>query len=180
MDLRIRKTKIAVKEAFLYLRKNNALEKIKVKNICERAMINKTTFYKHYEDVYALANELEQEVVEQVVEGFAAKNEIFQNPTLFLKELPKALNANREVLYLLFHDNFDKLFIILENKLKNCCGLEERTEEEDILLTFAIGGTLHTMRLLKYERNCDDEVLVGKLAEILEKIKPIDIGLIDN
>ena len=68
----------------------------------------------------------------------------------------------------------------LENKLKNCCGLEERTEEEDILLTFAIGGPLHTMRLLKYERNCDDEVLVGKLAEILEKIKPIDIGLIDN
>ena len=56
MDLRIKKTKIAVKKAFLQLRNNNSLEKVKVKDVCEVAMINKTTFYKHYEDIFTLSD----------------------------------------------------------------------------------------------------------------------------
>ena len=47
MDLRIVKTKQQIKQAFLSLRAQYLPEKIKVKDICERAMINKTTFYAH-------------------------------------------------------------------------------------------------------------------------------------
>ncbi|MBR5805166.1 MAG: hypothetical protein IKY30_00170 [Oscillospiraceae bacterium] len=171
MDLRVRKTKKAIKEAFLYLRNNNALEKIKVKDICEISMINKTTFYKHYEDVYALSNELEKQAISQVMDAFVTKNEIFNNPVLFLKGLPDALNTNREILYRLFHDNFDKLFVFLEKEIKQCYIVSEMTEQEYILLTFAIGGALHTMRILKFERNCDDDLLAGRIAEIMEKIR---------
>lgn len=173
MDLRVKKTKMAVKEAFLQLRNNSTLEKIKVKDICERAMINKTTFYKHYEDVYDLSNELEQEAVALVMDSFASKNEIFQNPAHFLRGLPGALNANRDVLYPLFHDNFDKLFLILEMQLKNYYAVPERMEEEEILLTFAIGGALHTMRLMKYERDCDDEILIEEISKILANISEV-------
>ena len=60
MDLRIVKTKNQIKRAFLSLRNKYSLEKIKVKDICELAMINKTTFYKYYVDSFALADEVEE------------------------------------------------------------------------------------------------------------------------
>ena len=107
------------------------------------------------------------------MESFVAKGEIFQNPSLFMRELPDALNKNKEILYPLFHDNFDKLFIILEKKLKRFYGFHEQSEEEDILLTFAIGGTLHTMRSMKFEWDCDDDILMEKLSEVLKKMNEL-------
>lgn len=173
MDLRIIKTKKAIREAFFSLRRNSTLDKVKVKDICALAMINKTTFYKHYEDIYALSDELEKEVVDMVIANLTAKGEIFTNPSRFITELPKALNANHGMLYPLFHDNFDKLFVILEKRLKCCYSRKELTDEEDIVLTFAIGGALHTMRQLKFERNCDDALLTENLSKILKKLNEL-------
>lgn len=44
MDLRIEKTERGIKNAFIELRSKKALEKITVKELCESAMINKSTF----------------------------------------------------------------------------------------------------------------------------------------
>lgn len=173
MDLRVRKTKLAIKEAFFQMRKDIPLEKIKVKDICEKAMINKTTFYKHYNDIYMLNDQLEQEAVALVLHDFSAKNEIFINPERFIKQLPMALNAHKDILFPLFHDRFDCLFIILEKQLKDCYSLEQRTMEKDILLTFAVGGALHTMRELKYKQNCDDTLLANKFSKILRKLSEL-------
>ena len=61
MDLRIQKTEQAIKNAFIELRSTKSLEKITVKELCELAMINKSTFYSHYEDIDALSETMEQE-----------------------------------------------------------------------------------------------------------------------
>ena len=63
MDLRIQKTEKAIKNVFLELRARKPLEKITVKELCELALINKSTFYSHYEDIYALSEAMEQETV---------------------------------------------------------------------------------------------------------------------
>ena len=55
MDLRIEKTERAIKNAFIELRAKKTLEKITVKELCAEACINKSTFYSHYEDIYALS-----------------------------------------------------------------------------------------------------------------------------
>ena len=107
MDLRVVKTKRAIKQAFLQLRATTPLESVRIADICKIATINKTTFYKHYRDVFKLTAELEAEAVQLVMENFSAKDAIFSDPKGFLTELPKALNANREILFPLFHDNFD-------------------------------------------------------------------------
>ena len=60
MDIRIARTDRAIEQAFMELREKNPLEKIKIKDLCAMACINKSTFYAHYEDIYALANALEQ------------------------------------------------------------------------------------------------------------------------
>ena len=67
LDIRIEKTERAIKQAFMELRAEKPLEKIRVKELCDRACINKSTFYAHYQDIYALANAMEDEMVEAVV-----------------------------------------------------------------------------------------------------------------
>ena len=76
----------------------------------------KTTFYKHYDDIYALANETENKAIDSVVNCFTEKDDIFANPILFIEGLPKALDKNKSFLEPLFHDNFDKFFFLLEKK----------------------------------------------------------------
>ena len=51
MDLRVTKTQRAIRAAFLELREKKPLEKITVKELCQRAEIHKSTFYDHYADV---------------------------------------------------------------------------------------------------------------------------------
>ena len=60
MDLRIEKTERGIKNAFIELRSRKSLEKITVKELCESARINKSTFYAHYKDIYDLSEQLEE------------------------------------------------------------------------------------------------------------------------
>jgi len=53
-DLRVRRTHKLLWEALMAELAERAFEEITVKDICERAMVHRTTFYKHYEDKYAL------------------------------------------------------------------------------------------------------------------------------
>ena len=62
MDLRIEKTERGIKNAFIELRSRKPLEKITVKELCESARINKSTFYAHYKDIYDLSDAMEEEV----------------------------------------------------------------------------------------------------------------------
>lgn len=53
-DLRVRRTYKLLWEALMAEMSERAFEEITVTDICERAMVHRTTFYKHYEDKYAL------------------------------------------------------------------------------------------------------------------------------
>jgi AcrR family transcriptional regulator len=53
-DLRVRRTHKLLWEALVAELATRPFEEITVTDICERAMVHRTTFYKHYEDKYAL------------------------------------------------------------------------------------------------------------------------------
>lgn len=53
-DLRVRRTHKLLWEALMAEMSERPFEQISVSDICERAMVHRTTFYKHYEDKYAL------------------------------------------------------------------------------------------------------------------------------
>ncbi|HEU5346399.1 MAG TPA: TetR/AcrR family transcriptional regulator [Ktedonobacterales bacterium] len=53
-DLRVRRTRKLLWEALMAEMAERPFEQISVLDICERAMVHRTTFYKHYEDKYAL------------------------------------------------------------------------------------------------------------------------------
>ena len=57
-DLRVIKTKKILFDTLLKLMKQKNSEKIKISDICEEALINRSTFYAHYEDKYELLIDL--------------------------------------------------------------------------------------------------------------------------
>lgn len=62
-DLRVRRTKKLLNESLIMIMQKKPFEKITVKDICDDAMVHRTTFYMHFEDKYDLLrycmNELE-------------------------------------------------------------------------------------------------------------------------
>lgn len=54
IDLRVVKTKRAIYDALVVLLKNNMFEEIKISDICKTALINRSTFYAHFNDKYDL------------------------------------------------------------------------------------------------------------------------------
>lgn len=65
-DRRIRKTKSAIKKAFIQLLKEKDLDKITVQDISDQADINRGTFYLHYEDKYTLLSDMEDEYISEI------------------------------------------------------------------------------------------------------------------
>ena len=71
-DGRIRYTKMRIRTAFYELLKEMDHDKITVTALCERAEINRATFYKHYLDVPDLVDKLQTETLERLSQKFEA------------------------------------------------------------------------------------------------------------
>lgn len=104
MDLRIVRTKKNIKEAFFELRKKKPIEKISVKELAALAMINKTTFYLHYEDIYALSDEVENEFIDEIIEEIPQLREKdgIYSYSLISQALITAIDNHREKQQILF------------------------------------------------------------------------------
>lgn len=118
MDARIRYTKGAIRTTFISLLKEKPIEKITVKEICEKADINRATFYRYYENPYDLLEKLEGETMdnlqERILKYKGTKNKVQLGPEEELGEIFKiVLNdiIDKKDLYMtLFSENGDDLF----------------------------------------------------------------------
>ena len=68
-DARVRYTKMVLKNALLELMETKPMNKITVKEICERAQLNRATFYKHYSDCYELLESIENDIFKKFAES---------------------------------------------------------------------------------------------------------------
>ncbi len=84
MDLRVKKTLKEIRMAFLDLVQERSIEKITVKKLCETAMINKTTFYAHYNNINVLIKEIEDEFVTNLTCNMEYVDLFFSDPEQFI------------------------------------------------------------------------------------------------
>ncbi len=68
-DLRIRRTHKFLQEAMIELITEKGFDAITVGDIAERAMINRATFYRHYQDKYDLVANIFEETATHLVEN---------------------------------------------------------------------------------------------------------------
>ncbi|UUC42754.1 TetR family transcriptional regulator [Clostridioides difficile] len=65
IDLRVIKTNRSIKNAFIKLLNKKDFASITVQDIIDEALINRTTFYKHYADKYDLVETISKDFIEQ-------------------------------------------------------------------------------------------------------------------
>ena len=111
MDIRIEKTKQSIINAFIEIRSRKEVERITVKELCEKARINKSTFYAHYKDIYDLSDQLETELVDSIMENFNHPENLLQNPADFTKEIFMGYMAKDTLIRTLFSGSRSKFLV---------------------------------------------------------------------
>lgn len=115
-DLRVRYTRKVIQEAFWTLLKEKPLAKITVKEVCERALINRSTFYKHYLDCYDLLDKMQEDVISQLEEQLASIKT--QGMQKMVVSFMRSLQQEQEVLRILSRQGQSGAFL---HRVVGCC-----------------------------------------------------------
>lgn len=129
-DRRVRKTKNAIKQAFIKLLAEKELERITIQDITTLADINRGTFYLHYEDKYLLLSDLEDEILAGLADETGTYKLVLQDSNLedFAKIFSEKILKN---IILHIQKDIDFYLVIfkldrkshLEDKIPNSCML---------------------------------------------------------
>ena len=65
---RVTMTKLLLKTALIELMQEKPFPQITIKELCERADLNRTTFYRHYADQTAVLREIENDATQKTIE----------------------------------------------------------------------------------------------------------------
>uniref|UniRef100_UPI004056CABC TetR/AcrR family transcriptional regulator n=1 Tax=Agathobacter sp. TaxID=2021311 RepID=UPI004056CABC len=102
MDLREKKTKRSIYNAFMELRAKKPLERITIKELTELAEISKATFYLHYKDIYDLSDQLQKKTIEDILSSISDLECIYTTPPQFTFELFHAFIKYQHLIEILF------------------------------------------------------------------------------
>ena len=153
-DLRTIKTKKSIENAFLELRQKKNLEDIKVSELCSIALINKTTFYNYYSDIYELSNELEEKYLQQCFLGFNGYDCLFKNTEKFIKGIYNSFNNNNTI-QILFSNRINMLVEKTQKYLLEFYKKEINTDEKTMCVIFIIQGAFI---LLNYKSKQEEKL----------------------
>jgi AcrR family transcriptional regulator len=157
-DRRVKYTKAVLRDSLISLMKEKPVEKITVKEICEGADINRSTFYVHYASPQDLLDSIKEEMYDEVK---ASKGDLDDIQSL-IRQLCDVFYSYRELLSIVIRsvDNIGFLFRVCEvwkpDMLRelNAMGIEgERAEviylfvasgAASVLVAWATGGFCRT------------------------------------
>ena len=168
MDKRITATLQSIYEAYLREKKRKSISEIKVIDICKAAKINKTTFYRHYRDIYDLADCVENQVIEEMISHYRHVDALLTDPKAYVTENMQICSQYGDVLEVVFDQRKYLLISKLEEALVKHCLNRKHTQYEALLLKFCMGGASHiiTSDQTKEEAEASKKFLV----EVLKKL----------
>lgn len=176
----VRKSKKAIQKAFAeLLSEKNDINKITVKEIVERADISKSTFYSHYEDIYSVSEEFEDEItslLNSLLEDYL-KSHTLDYPT-YIKKLIELLKRNEDLYKKIFLSDLPLRFI---SNLKDKCNeviskdvhinfLSNDKNKRKAEIDFITNGTIHLFV----------DYFKGKIPQTLDEIGEGIISVINR
>lgn len=180
-DLRVIKTKRAIKAAFYTLICQKPVNKITVAALAKTALINKGTFYLHYQDIFALYDELVEAVATANAREFQDYDLLVENPREFVQrflfDVPEA--PSPAVLALLKPENlkfattYPNNFIDAIRTEIYATGQLTANRENDLRLEFMITGMISILirpGLINQQDPHDQECVVDLLTPAVEQL----------
>lgn len=171
-------------ETFISLCETESYENISISTLCEKADINRTTFYNHFNGIWEIIEVIENEIIEKldkVLESFRYR-EFVQNPYPVLSKLNDIINEKTEYYHRLFDLSASRFFL---DKTKDVF-IKKILEDTDIPTSFAksnrgkaivsifIGGLISVYSdWFNNEIECSLEEITQFLVEYISKSAPI-------
>lgn len=168
INQRIRLTKRLLKESFVEMLLHKEINKISIRELCEKAGINHCTFYKYYGSQYDLLKEMEEDMLHIIEQTIAEQINI---EPLFV--VLKYLEENIKTAKLLVNNNVDPLF---PEKLFSLSIVQERLTKNldidnncyfDYITNFVFYGAY---RIIQIWLNKDKRETPEEMAKLLLSI----------
>lgn len=184
-DRRTLYSKKMIRESLYELMKEKPLNKISVTEICQRADVNRSTFYAYYTDIYDLHQKiindffsLQKNVIKHIKESIKTKNALteFTYPDFYkiVYYYLETVEENTDLYKFIFNQNADNSVHVSFGRVTyhtiqgvlNPLIEESRAEELKKAFTFVAGGT--TALIMNWvENNCDTPIatLTGYISK---------------
>lgn len=181
LDLRVRKTYLALTRALLDMMEEMRFEDIRVSELCDRAMVRKSTFYKHFADKYELltftVRQMQSQLNSQLAEECREGN-VVEYYTRLAELVLKRLSENGALVESTLRSNSfplimsilsDQIMLDIRGKLKEDAIRGERLPvSSEMMAAFFVGGVMEMLRCwLQKGRRLDDRELIEQFRTML-------------
>ena len=112
-DRRTRLTKALIRQAFTSLLEEKPIQRIAVTELCQRAGINRSTFYAHYDDIYDLLQQIEEDMLRDFQQALAPLLEAdleMLSPLQITTGIYRCLKDNADLCTVTLGEHGDKAF----------------------------------------------------------------------
>lgn len=173
MDTRILNTKKKITNTLLVLLKDNHLEDITVLELCKKADINRTTFYKYYKDVDDLVFKIENSLVIDLKQNIG---DIKRNYLIsFTGKILETIYARKETYTRLLGENGDHTFLrrilrlVYNESIAEWQKLLKKASRDDLdkIYSFIVDGSVGIIRNW-INNNCQEDP--ANIALFINKI----------
>lgn len=154
LDRRKKYTRMVLKDSLMTLLKTKQLSSITVKEICEVADVNRSTFYAHYQDSLDLMEQIEEELVRDLTSYLNQYNFEKEEESLQMtKKLLEYITSRYDTCQTLLNENNDPSF---ERRIMEVAQQFLMMKRQDLhgadpdisqyAGTFLIGGGIHVIK----------------------------------
>lgn len=163
------------------------ISKISVSDLSAKAVVNRSTFYLHYRDVSAVADDLDKEIAETIcgcIDNFTISDIYGSTLTLFRK-LTSKLDENPQIKqYIFFSTNSDNVIsrlkqIFVDKTMQSILNKFPSLRQKDIIypLTYAASGIVDSytkwIRLGGIEIDCLIDTVSAITKHIIEEVTKV-------
>ena len=175
VDVRIVKTKERLRRALLDLMVDRGLDEISISEVCDKAGVNRNTFYSHYTSLKSLLEEIEAQFLEELIKAINISSESVNSVKGLLSLILEKVRENRDMCLLIFSVHGDKNFLrsiltfFLPNAVRNWAdNLHLPEKDASLLFYFISGGAVSIIEeWLRGGFGWDEADLVAKLDSMI-------------
>lgn len=169
---RIRLTKELLKNSLIELLETKDIYHISIRELCDNADVNRTTFYKYYGSQFDLLTDIENDLLKHINDAIEKNNNSRKN---IIIDACHYLEDNLKMSRLLLNNNIDphfpdKLFSmgLIKDSILKFTGKENDESLFEYLCVFQTQGIYHVIRTwLNKDVRETPEVLAKKIIDIL-------------
>lgn len=164
-DLRVRRTHKHLYNALLELMETQPFENITVKQICDLAMVHRTTFYTHFNDKYDLLSHTLRQIAEEELDFSTTPH----SPAESLREVLTAASKNKNLFTQLLSEERDSLRNLLRREMG--AGIHKQLTEDLLTEKFSIEDNSIDIQIII---EAYTGAIIGVLSWWIENNMPID------